>query len=377
MGCVNKVLIVGGGIGGLATAIAMRQKGIEVDLVEIKTEWTVYGVGIIQPSNALRALSKIGLAQRCIDNGWPFEGWQLFTQEGELLHSVPTPRAEGADCPPNNGITRPILHDMLSQTAIEHGVRVELGTSVEAITQTTESAHVTFTDGRQAHYDLVVGADGVYSKVRDLMFGRTELKFVGQAVWRFITERPKDMRWGGIYYGHRNKVGLVPLSEELMYLFLVTAEPGNPRKPLDQLHTLLGEHLQDYSGLIAELAQRVTDPAQVVYKPIEELFVEGSWHRGRVVLLGDAAHASSPHLAAGAAMALEDAVLLGDLLDEHQDVESALSAYDVRRQPRCRNVTDACGKLIEAELQQWAGQAPTHDAGQVFGEALRDLARPF
>jgi 2-polyprenyl-6-methoxyphenol hydroxylase-like FAD-dependent oxidoreductase len=377
MGCVNKVLVVGGGIGGLAAAIGMRQKGIQVDLVEIKTEWTVYGVGIIQPSNALRALSKIGLAQRCIDNGWPFEGWQLFSAEGALLHSVPTPKAEGADCPPNNGITRPILHDMLSQTAIDHGVSIALGTSVEAISQTADAAHVTFTDGRKATYDLVIGADGVYSNVRDLIFGHTELKFAGQSVWRFITARPKEMRWGGIYYGHRNKVGLVPLSEELMYLFLVTSEPGNPRKPLDQLHNLLGEHLADYSGLIAELAQRVTDPAQVVYKPIEELFVEGSWHRGRVVLLGDAAHASSPHLAAGAAMALEDAVLLGELLEEHERLESALLAYDDRRQPRCRNVTDACAKLIEAELQQWAGQPPSHDAGQVFGEALKDLARPY
>lgn len=377
MGCIKKALIVGGGIGGLAAAVAMRQKGVEVDLVEIKKEWTVVGVGIIQPSNALRALSHIGLAQQCIDNGWPFEGWQLFDNNGVLLGEVPTPKAENSDCPPNNGITRPILHSLLSEAAIDLGVSIQLGASVESIDQSVECALVTFTDGRQASYDLVVGADGVYSKVRDLVFGHTELKFVGQAVWRFITTRPKEMRWGGIYYGKNNKVGLVPLSEELMYLFLVTSEPGNPRKPNDQLHTLLREQLSDYTGLVGRLAEELKDASQVVYKPIEELFVEGSWCRERVVLIGDAAHASSPHLAAGASMALEDAVLLAQLVDESEDLQEALKVYDERRQPRCRNVSDACAKLVKTELQEWAGEPLSHEPGQVFAGALQDLARPY
>lgn len=377
MGCIKKILIVGGGIGGLATAVAMRQKGVEVDLVEVKSEWTVVGVGIIQPSNALRALSHIGLSQRCIDNGWPFEGWQLFNEAGSLVGAVPTPRAENSDCPPNNGITRPLLHTMLSGAAMDLGVNIQLGMSVEAIEQSAESTSVTFTDGRQASYDLVVGADGIYSKIRDLIFGKTEVKFVGQSVWRFITARPKEMQWAGIYSGHRNKVGLVPLSEELMYLFLVTPEPGNPRKPGDQLHTLLREQISDYSGLVGDLAEELKDASQVVYKPIEELFVTGSWHRDRVVLIGDAAHAASPHLAAGASMAIEDAVILAQLVDEHTELEDALNAYDERRQPRCRRVSDACAKLVEGELQLWSGVTPSHDSGQVFAEALQDLARPF
>lgn len=377
MGCIKKVLIVGGGIGGLSTAIAMRKKGVEVDLVEVKSEWTVVGVGIIQPSNALRALSHIGLSQRCIDNGWPFEGWQLFDEAGTLMGAVPTPRAENSDCPPNNGITRPLLHTMLSETSIALGVNIQLGMSVEAIEQSAGLATVTFTDGRQVDYDLVVGADGIYSKIRDLIFDETEIKFVGQAVWRFITARPKEMQWAGIYSGHRNKVGLVPLSEELMYLFLVTAEPGNPRKPTEQLHTLLRDQLSDYTGLVGDLAEQLTDSSQVVYKPIEELFVEGSWHRGRVVLIGDAAHAASPHLAAGASMAIEDAVVLAQLVDEHTLLESALKAYDDRRQYRCRRVSDACAKLVEAELQQWAGELPKHNTAEVFAEALLDLAREF
>jgi len=377
MGCIKNVLIVGGGIGGLSTAIAMRQRGIEVDLVEIKAEWTVVGVGIIQPSNALRALSHIGMAQPCINNGWPFEGWQLFDETSSLVGAVPTPRAENSDCPPNNGITRPLLHLMLSTAAIDHGANIQLGISVEAIEQSAESSIVTFTDGRKASYDLIVGADGIYSKIRDLIFGNTEVKFVGQSVWRFVTARPKEMQWAGIYSGHRNKVGLVPLSQELMYLFLVTPEPGNPRKPSDQLHTLLREQLSDYSGLVGDLAEQLTEASQVVYKPIEELFVEGAWHRDRVVLIGDAAHAASPHLAAGASMAIEDAVSLAQLVDEYSELDVALAAYDKRRQPRCRRVSDACAKLVEGELQLWSGVTPSHDSGQVFAEALQDLARPF
>jgi 2-polyprenyl-6-methoxyphenol hydroxylase-like FAD-dependent oxidoreductase len=377
MSTINNVLIVGGGIGGLAAATALGRSGVRVEIVEVKQESTVAGVGIIQPSNALRALEYIGVAEKCIQAGRPFPGWQLFNSKGELLAEVPTPQAEGSECPPNNGITRPALHNILSAAAIEAGASIRLGMSVETIVSAEDSAMVTFTDGTSASYDLVIGADGIYSKVRGMVFGGAKPEFVGEAVWRFTTKRPKDMDWGGIYFAKGSKAGLVPLDDELMYLFLVTPEPGNPRKAEHELHTLLRQHLNEYEGVVGRLAEDLLDPAQVIYKPIESIYVAGPWHRGRVVLLGDAVHAASPHLGAGAAMAVEDAVLLSELITTQAELEHALAAYSERRKPRCFLVSDASRQLIEWELQEWAGQHPSGSPGEIFTHALNELAKPF
>lgn len=377
MSTISKVLIVGGGIGGLAAATALGRRGVQVEIVEIKQEWTVAGVGIIQPSNALRALECIGLADACIEAGRPFPGWQLFNSEGDMLAEVPTPKAEGSDCPPNNGITRPALHNILSNAAIDAGATIRLGMSVESIESHSSGADVTFSDGLTASYDLVIGADGIYSKVRGMFFSNAKPEFVGEAVWRFTTKRPKGMEWGGIYFAENSKAGLVPLDDDLMYLFLVTPEPGNPRKCPDKLHTLLRDHLNEYKGLVSSLAADLVSPDQVVYKPIEAIFLDGPWHKGRVVLLGDAVHAASPHLGAGAAMAVEDAVLLSELLTTQSTLEQALLAYDERRKPRCSIVSNSSRQLIEWELQAWAGQNPQNDPGQIFTHALNELSKPF
>ncbi|WP_181456812.1 FAD-dependent monooxygenase [Pseudomonas fluorescens] len=377
MSTINNVLIVGGGIGGLAAATALRRSGVRVEIVEVKQEWTVAGVGIIQPSNALRALEYIGVAEKCIQAGRPFPGWQLFNSKGDLLAEVPTPQAEGSTCPPNNGITRPALHNILSAAAVEAGASIRLGMSVETIVSAEDSATVTFTDGTSASYDLVIGADGIYSKVRGMVFGDLKPEFVGEAVWRFTTKRPKDMDWGGIYFAKGSKAGLVPLDDELMYLFLVTPEPGNPRKAEHELHTLLRQHLNEYEGVVGRLAEDLLDPAQVIYKPIETIYVAGPWHRGRVVLLGDAVHAASPHLGAGAAMAVEDAVLLSELITTQAELEHALAAYSERRKPRCFLVSNASRQLIEWELKEWAGKHPSGNPGEIFTHALNELAKPF
>jgi len=374
---ISNVLIVGGGIGGLAAAAAFGHTGVRVEIVELKQEWTVAGVGIIQPSNALRALECIGVADKCVEAGRPFPGWQLFNAQGELLAEVPTPRAEGSSCPPNNGITRPALHNILSTAAVEAGATIRLGLSVESIISEEDAATVIFTDGTSGSYDLVIGADGIYSKVRSMVFGAAKPQFVGEAVWRFTTKRPKEMEWGGIYFGKNSKAGLVPLDDELMYLFLVTPEPGNPRKAEQELHTLLRQHLSEYEGLVASLAEDLHESSQVVYKPIESLYFEGPWHRGRVVLLGDAVHAASPHLGAGAAMAVEDAVLLSELVTTQPDLQHALDTYTERRRPRCLLVSDASRQLIDWELEEWAGQHPSGNPGAIFTHALSQLSKPF
>ena len=315
MTVVRKALVVGGGIGGLTAAVALRRAGVSVDLVESQPEISVDGVGIIQPNNTLRALDRIGLAQACVRLGGPFPGWRIFDAHGSLLLEAPGSSAAAPQYPPVNGIKRPLLHKVLTEAATAAGVSIQTNTSVRSLTERPRCAHVQFTDGREADYELVVGSDGIHSGMRRMIFGSAyEPTFTGESVWRYNFPRPRRVEWGEVYYGPDSKVGLVPMSPELMYMFVVTAEPGNPRMPRDGLASALRQRLGRFSGFIAELRESVVNSNEVVYRPMESLLLPAPWYKGHVVLIGDAAHTTTPHLAQGAAMAIEDAVVLGELL---------------------------------------------------------------
>lgn len=376
----RRVLIVGGGIGGLTAAVALAQAGIAVELVEIKSEWTVYGVGIIQPNNALRALGRIGLAAPCLAAGSAFSGWRLCDASGNLLVEVANSNATAPQYPPNNGISRPNLHKILCTGARQHDVRVRLGTTVARIDLHDDAVDVEFSDGSRGSYDLLIGADGVHSRVRSLLFGTTaalEPRFTGQSVWRHNFARPPEITWGMLYYGKNTKAGLVPMSADSMYLLLVTAEPGNPRLPQDELHVLMRERLQEYGGIVATLAEQITDPGCVVYKPMESLLVPSPWYRGRAVLIGDAAHATTPHLAQGASIAVEDAVVLAELLAGHS-VHAALDAFMPRRFERCRLIVDTSFQLGRLEQLEWQGRTdPSADPAALMERAWKRMAEPF
>jgi 2-polyprenyl-6-methoxyphenol hydroxylase-like FAD-dependent oxidoreductase len=375
MAAIGKALVVGGGIGGLTAAVTLRRAGIAVDLVEIKNNWSVYGVGIIQPNNVMRALDRVGLAQACVDNGGAYPGWRIFSETNALLFEAPASNRAAPSFPPYNGITRPILKSILQQAAISLGTRTRLGVTVKQAEETDKGLLVTCTDDTSEHYDLLIAADGINSAARSRIFGdKIVPRFTGQSVWRYNFARPADMSWGEIYYGSGTKVGLVPMSPTTMYMFLVTAEPSNPRMPPDRLAELMRDRLGDYMGRVADLRELITDSAAVVYKPMESLLLPQPWARGRQVIIGDAAHATTPHLAQGAAMAIEDAVLLGELLGQHRSLPPALEEFMVRRFKRAKYVVDCSDQIATWELEQWNGVInPLARPGELLHEATLAL----
>jgi 2-polyprenyl-6-methoxyphenol hydroxylase-like FAD-dependent oxidoreductase len=379
MSIVQKVLIIGGGIGGLTAAVALKRKGIDAEVIEQNPAWSVYGVGIIQPSNMLRALRTLDLGDACLEQGKGFFGWRFCDAQGNLLAQVPSENVAGPGYPPVNGITRPALHKILTDATLAQGTPVRLGVTATQFEETKEGVRVSFSDGTQDTYDLVIGADGAYSKTRSQLFG-DDLRphYTGQGVWRYNLPRPRDMDWGSLQYGKKSKAGLVPLSETTMYLLLVTAEPGNPRMPADRLHLLLRERLQEYGGIVGGLRDQITDPAAVVYRPMEVLMVPSPWYRGRVVLIGDAAHSGTPHLAEGAAMAIEDSVVLAELLAEESNLKSALNRFVLRRLPRAQLVYETGLRIGEWEQAEWAGTPdPNADHGGLFSQAYAQLMGPI
>ena len=379
MSSVQRVLIVGGGIGGLTTAIALHRQGIQVEVIEKNPAWSVYGVGIIQPSNMLRALREIGIGDICLAQGQGFQGWKFHDAQGRVLGEVRNENVAGPGYPPINGITRPALHKILGDTTLAQGTPVHLGVTLEHFEPDPGGVTVRLSDGRTDRYDLVIGADGAFSQLRTMLFGnKFAPHFTGQSVWRHNFARPKDMEWGGIFFGSKSKAGLVPLSESLMYLLLVTAEPGNPRMPPERMHMLLRDRLAEYGGIVGTLREQIVDPEAVVYRPMEVVMLPTPWHRGRVLLIGDAAHSGTPHLAEGAAMAIEDGVLLARMLREQRDLESILQDFEQRRLPRTRLVYDTGIQLGKWEMAEFEGRPdPDADHSGALDRALRQLMEPI
>jgi 2-polyprenyl-6-methoxyphenol hydroxylase-like FAD-dependent oxidoreductase len=356
MSNVKKVLIVGGGIGGLATAIALQKAGIQTEIVEKQKEWNVYGVGIILQSNALRAIDALGLTEEFLAIGTTHSALHIRDSQGNMIFDAPIHPSGKFNM--TGGIPRRDFHEILLQAAIKHGTKIRMGATVELIENADSFVYTKFTDGTSETYDLVIGADGVRSKVRNMVFGEIEPKFVGQAVWRYTFKRPENLENITMYYGQKAKAGIVPMTKDSAYVFIVTAEPGNPWKQEDQLHVQMREAFQEFGGLIAELSEQITNPKEVVYRPLETLIVEKPWYRDRVLLIGDAAHATVPHLAQGAAMAIEDALVLAELLPQDVPLSDILNEFMDRRFERCKFVVNNSNRLVNWELLQLEGRLP-------------------
>lgn len=379
MTAIRTALIVGGGIGGLTAAIALRRQGIDVDLIEIEPQMTVYGVGIIQPNNTLRALDQIGIAKACVDAGAAYPGWRIFDEVGNLLMEAPSGNEAAAAYPPNNGITRPLLHQILTDAAERAGAAIRFGVSIEDFSDDGQGVDVRFVDGSTGRYDLVVACDGLYSQMRRRLFGdEHEPRFTGQGVWRYNLPRPADLEWGALFEGPDSKVGFVPLSPTLMYMLIVTCEPGNPRFEHATLADEMRKRLSAYGGIVAELAPLITDPNEVVYRPMSTMMLPDPWYKGRIVVIGDAAHGTTPHLAQGAAMAIEDAVLLGELMGRDAPLPGLLREFMDRRFERSKFVVDSSNQIGAWEMEAWSGiQNPDAHPGELLHSATLALMKPY
>ena len=377
MSSIKKALVVGGGIGGLSASIALRKAGIEVDLAELQPKFDVYGVGIIQPSNALRALDALGLADQCMEHGSPYGPVKMCSSSGFQFGQAGTPPM--GRLPVHNGISRRILHEILHQGALTNGVQPRMGLTVKALENGPDSATVTFSDGSTGQYDLVVGSDGVYSSVRSLVMGDYKPKYTGQSVWRYAFPRPADLDTGYIHFGKKTKVGLIPMTANTMYMFVVSAEGNDPKIPESELVPRMKALLAEYEApMIRAVIDQITDPKGVIYRPLETLLLPAPWYKNRVLLIGDAVHATIPQLGQGAGLAIEDAVVLGELLGTDDPLPIVLEKFMTRRYDRCNLVVDASNTLGEWEQLDWQGKLPEGaNMGALMGKTLGAMGAPI
>lgn len=367
-----KALIIGGGIGGLSAAIALSRAGHGVTVIERDPNWSVYGVGIIQQANVVRAMEQLGVLDAFLDAACGFDAVEIYIPSGDRVARVPSPSLV-AGKPANVGIGRRALQKVLGESAQALGAEIRLGLTVEALDDDGAGVDVRFSDASTDRYDFVVGADGVYSQTRQMILPDAEKpEFTGQGVWRYNFPRPAGLDALHVYNGPIG-VGLVPMSAEQIYLFATSAEPGNPHYARADLAATMRAKLANTAPQIQALAAQISDNDGVVYRPLEAMMVHGPWSKGRVVLLGDAIHATTPHLGQGAGMAIEDAIVLAEELCKAETPQAAFAAYRDRRYERCRYIVEQSLAICHGQI----GKGPQVDNHKATAEMFAVVSQPI
>lgn len=347
---IGSVLVSGAGIAGLTLACALRRQGIAVEVVERKPEiGDEGGIGLTLVGNALRALDSIGLAQALLAVGMPANHIDIATPDGRVVQQAPTSGPWGAGLPGHCSVARPLLHRVLADAARAAGATLRAGVAVAD----AEGIEARLTDGSVSRHALLVAAEGLNSATRQRLFPGVGPVHSGQACWRARVRRPAELRTTRLHLGGRHGVvGICPITEAEAYLYLVEAADEHHREDPAQLHHTLRRRLDGhYGGLVAALLPQLADASQVNYSPLPVMLVPAPWHRGRTLLIGDAAHANPPVLAQGAAMGIEDAVVLAAELGRASDLDSALGRFTARRVERVRTVVEASRQLAQWEVE--------------------------
>lgn len=367
---IRSALIVGGGIGGMASALVLRRLGVAVDLIDLDPAWRVYGAGITITSPTLRAFEQLGILDDVLRDGFSGRGIRVCNIEGQQVGEVPDP----AGMPGSGGIMRPTLHRILSERTRASGTSIRLGLTVDALHQREDHVDVVFSDGGTGSYDLVLGADGLFSRTRGLILpDAPKPEYTGQTVWRLFADRPAEIDRRHFFLGGPVKVGLSPVSRDSLYMFLLETCPRRGAVPDAELYLGLRDLLEGYGGPLRTLREGLSPSSQIVMRPLEAFLLPPPWHVGRVLLIGDAAHPTTPHLASGAGMAVEDAIVLGEELERGGNVAEVLARFAERRTARCQLVVR---NSMEIGRLERAG-APPAEQTRIVGETLAVLAQPI
>lgn len=332
-----RILIVGGGIAGLAMARALEQRGFRPDLIERKADALQGGTGLYLPGNAARALRELGVMDSIAEVAVPIATQHILDNHGRPL-SVTRTQDVWSSCGPCLALPREALHAALRNSLRD--TRLHFGTSISAIRQFESHALTTLSDGSISEYDLVIGADGINSQVRQSIFPEVRPSYTGNVCWRFIARNITGIDSWTVMLASGMSLLALPIGNGEVYVYADkavsehAAQCSPNRLPVSTL-------LDTFSAPLAPLIAQLPAHAQVHFSRIEQVVME-DWMKGQVVLIGDAAHASSPSMAEGAAMAMEDALVLAETLAATATIKDALAAYTRRRKPRVDWVQKQC-----------------------------------
>lgn len=332
------ILIAGAGIGGLTLGCALARAGISFRIVDRAPDLRPAGAGITLADNAFRALAHIGLDARVRACGAPLGVAAIQRPSGRPITAIDTREA-------GLGSSVAMSRTRLQQALLESlGQDVELGRDVESYEPDRGSVRVRLADGGVALGTLLIGADGLHSRVRRAMLGDTPLRYSGQTSWRAIVRAPFVNRdrvtetWGA-----SRRFGVVPIGGDEVYWFAVADAPAGGRDGHDVRDVLA----RMFSGWHAPVEALIaaTDPTAILRTDIADRAPVDRWTDGRVALLGDAAHPMTPNLGMGGCQAIEDAVVLADAIAREGERPAALARYQARRLTRANGFVERSRRL--------------------------------
>ena len=357
-----KVLIVGGGIGGLSIARELSLRHMKVSVIEKAEKLNPVGAGIIMNPNAMHVLERNGLADQVRADSWPYLTRETRDHTGRLLATRDY---------------RPLYESgKLAQGALVHRAHL-LEVLYRSLPPGTVSFGRTPTPEDFAEADLVIGADGIHSQVRREVFGDVPKRYMGYRSHRLIMENVCGARCFTEYLGRGQRIGLVPIGEKRLYVWTTYNSPRNASVVED-----FPEFFQQFTDAgIRRLFAALPPPSSIITTEIEELWMD-DWVRmstnSATVLLGDAAHAITPNIGQGAGMAMEDAAVLAEELASGGEIEHALGNYAKRRKPRVQTVMRISREVgVDGQRSSaigcWLRNRRVEKAGRDVGRSLAEL----
>lgn len=367
----KKALIIGAGTAGMASAITLSRIDVDIDLIDINPNWGALGAGLTITGPTLRALKQLGVYDEVTKQAYVGDGIQVCDPQGNPLRILPTPMLEDSDTAGSGGIMRPTMHSIMHKYVEKAGIKMRLGLTADAFDQDETGVTVTFSDGTTGRYDFVLGSDGVLSKTRQLLFrDAPKAEYTGQSCWRLFLKRPASVERRTYFLGGPVKVGFTPVSKDHMYMFLLERCPQRWQEPEDNYKNLK-QLLEGYNGILAEIRESLSeaDNPNINFRPLECFDLPGPWYVGKVLLIGDSAHPTTPQLASGAGMGIEDALVLAEICEKQANVDTAFAEFMQRREQRCRLVTQSSMEIGRLEQQR----APVEQQTAIVSKALEIL----
>lgn len=350
----ERTLIVGGGIAGLTAAASLARAGIPCEIVERTPAWAPIGAGIVMSVNAMQILRGLGLDEEVARRGHRLGEGAITDHEGRALGRTDFDLLSEAHGP-TIAVHRAALHDALLSAARD--VPVHLGTSIEKLSPVEGGVDVVLTNGRAERFDLVIGADGLHSKVRELGHGKIAPRYSGYTCWRFVVRAPVEDVALREMWGRGQRFGIVRIDDERLYCFAVANAPRGSEDPEPGRLARLRERFSGFGGQVPEILAALDEDVPLIHNDLEEL-PRFSWVKGRVALIGDAAHALTPNMGLGAAMAMEDAAVLADEVAKGDALGPALEAFYERRRSRVdwvQNQSRRIGRVGQLENRLLCG----------------------
>lgn len=338
------ILIAGGGIAGLALAGSMARHGWRVRVIERAEAFAPLGAGIVLAHTTCAILDALGCGEAVRARSRSLASMTVREVTGRAV----TPADEGA--PLAHTITRAALHEILLQHAVEHGATLHMGRRITSITEGAARVAVTLDDAAALEADLIVGADGIGSGVRQLLAPHIQPAYAGYTCWRFVGPNVTDSARAVEIWGDQHRAGVVPLADGQCYVFACATAPEHTPDPDDpaEAWAALAARMDDLGDEVRALidAARRAD-APLLHHDLHDLR-QSAWGQGRVLLIGDAAHATTPNMGYGAGLALEDvAALVAALstLPSLQAIPAALDEVRRAREQRARAAVDMARRL--------------------------------